>query len=80
MPCYALHVPHVAVSLSEPFNQMISFAPSLHIWTRKVLVWNNLCLHTQDEGSVLSYRLAPVVLIFFFMLSSAEHEIQTAHK
>ena len=29
MPCHALHVPqHVAVSLSEPLNQVISSAPS----------------------------------------------------
>ena len=29
VPCHALHVPqHVAVSLSEPLNQMISSAPS----------------------------------------------------
>ena len=29
MPCHALHVPkHVAVSLSEPLNQMLSSAPS----------------------------------------------------
>ena len=29
VPCHALHVPqHVAVSLSEPLNQVISSAPS----------------------------------------------------
>ena len=29
VPCYILHVPqHVAVSFSEPLNQMISSAPS----------------------------------------------------
>ena len=29
VPCHALHVPqHVAVSFPEPFNQMISSAPS----------------------------------------------------
>ena len=28
VPCYALHVPqNVAVSLSEPLNQMVSYAP-----------------------------------------------------
>ena len=27
-PCHALHVPHVAVSLSEPLNQMDSSALS----------------------------------------------------
>ena len=28
VPCHALHVPHVAVLLSEQLNQMISSAPS----------------------------------------------------
>ena len=32
VPCHDLHVPqHVAVSLSEPLNQMISSAPSTEI-------------------------------------------------
>ena len=32
VPCYALHVPQlVAISLSEPLNQMISSAPSTEI-------------------------------------------------
>ena len=49
VPCHALHVPqHVAVSLSEPLNQMISSALStetvLGISDIQVLFWNNLFL------------------------------------
>ena len=41
VPCHAMHVPqHVAVSLSEPSNQMISSAPSTEtvftVWTRHI--------------------------------------------
>ena len=54
VPCHAPHVPqHVAVSLSEPFNQMISSAPSTETVfayldeaypDTQVLFWNNLFL------------------------------------
>ena len=37
VPCHAMHVPrHIAVSLSQPLNQRISSAQSLHIWTRHI--------------------------------------------
>ena len=46
VPCYALHDPqHVAVSLSEPLNRMITSAPSTKTYPdTQVLVWNNLFL------------------------------------
>ena len=49
VPCHALHVPqHVAVSLSEPLNQIISSAPSTKTVFAypdiQVLFWNNLLL------------------------------------
>ena len=54
VPCHALHVPqHVAVSLSEPLNQIISSAQSTETVfayldeaypDTQVLFWNNLFL------------------------------------
>ena len=49
VPCHALHVPqHVAVSLSEPLNQIISSATSTKTVFAypdiQVLFWNNLLL------------------------------------
>ena len=60
--CHALHVPqHVALSLSEPLNQIISSAPSAETvlaYLNWVLFWDNLFL---DEIAGHSSR-APYTL------------------
>ena len=49
VPCHALRVPqHVAVSLSEPLNQMISSAPSTETVFALVLFLNNLFLDEKE--------------------------------
>ena len=66
MPCHALHVPqHVAESLSEPLNQMISSAPSNETVfaypDTQALFWNNIFL---DELLVTAEELHPPFLRF----------------
>ena len=57
VPCYALHVPqHVAVSLSEPLNAMMSSSTpytknrTRHIQTQQGLVWNNPSFFKMNSG------------------------------
>ena len=69
VPCHALHVPqHVAVSLSEPLNLMISSAPSTETVfayldqaypDTHILFWNYLFLDellATAKGSIYPFK------------------------
>ena len=70
VPCHALHVPqHVAVSLSEPLNQVISSAPSTETvfayldypYQNKVQNRHNFWVQNRHKiGIPILYKIGPL--------------------